>query len=96
MLLQYIFNKVHQARFTKMLQKVSGSMYAKASAQGDCYFYLEQFNRGNPREDSVLAKQLGETVIDTYCTLLRENMTCQCSHQKAFGERGTGSLQAVP
>ncbi len=101
-----IFNKVHQTRFTKMLQEVSGSMYAKASAQGDRYFYipalkrhrgvshfyLEQFNRGNPREDSVLAKQLGETVIDTYCTLLRESMTCQCSEKDMMTQQAYHTL----
>ncbi|RUM64792.1 MAG: coproporphyrinogen III oxidase [Sulfurimonas sp.] len=87
-------NAAHTQSFTRMLQKVSGTYYAEATAQGDRYFYipalkrhrgvrhfyLEQFNSGSFQNDTLLAQQLGTAVIDTYCHLLRESI------QYTYGE----------
>jgi len=88
-----IENQKHTEIFTQTLQKASGDLFKQAAAQGDRYFnipalrrhrgvshfYLENFNSGDAKSDSALAKQLGEAVIDAYIDFLSQSLTCKVS-----------------
>lgn len=70
--------------FTRCLQDAVPELYKEASAQGDRYFYipalerhrgvahfyLENYSSGDCSADATLAQRLGESVIDTYLSLL--------------------------
>jgi len=88
-----IENQEHTEIFTQTLQKASGDLFKHGFAQGERYFnipalgrhrgvshfYLENFNSGDAKSDSALAKQLGEAVIDTYIDLVSQSLTCKVS-----------------
>lgn len=70
--------------FLDELRSVSGNLFDEAVEQGNRYFfipvlnrhrgvahfYLESFNSGTFEDDLNLAKQVGETAIDTYIRIL--------------------------
>ena len=72
-------------QFTNNLKNIAAEQYEQAAQQGDRYFYipaldrhrgvshfyLESYNSGDEQADQQLAKQLGESVIDTYCDILQ-------------------------
>lgn len=83
-----ICKKEDTEQFEKCLQESSGVLFDEAKAQGEKYFfipalnrhrgvshfYLENFNSGNAPADATLAKMLGENVVDTYISIIRERM----------------------
>ena len=70
--------------FSATLKKVTGNLYEEGKAQGDRYFdipalgrtrgvshyYLEGYNSGDFEGDKAFAKEVGESVIDTYIAII--------------------------
>ena len=75
--------------FSSTLQKVTGDLYEEGSAQGDRYFnipvlgrrrgvshfYLEGYNSGDFEKDKNFVFEVGESVIDTYISILTAKLT---------------------
>jgi coproporphyrinogen III oxidase len=73
------------AAFVARLRAAAPSVHAEAAAQGDRYFwipalgrhrgvahfYLEGYRTARFEDDAVLARTIGDTVIDTYAELVR-------------------------
>jgi len=75
-------------QFLNALQKAAPEQFLEATQQGDAYFfipvlsrhrgiahfYLESFNTGDNEADYKLAKEVGETAIDTYIDILNRSL----------------------
>jgi coproporphyrinogen III oxidase len=82
--------------FSKMLEEVSHEHYKEGKAQGDRYFnipvldrtrgvshyYLEGLNSGDFNADKIFAKKVGETVIDTYISIIATKLALHKSFSK--------------
>ncbi|MDX8391131.1 MAG: coproporphyrinogen III oxidase [Mariprofundaceae bacterium] len=81
-----IENTAATAQFFTALKNTAPEQFDAAKAQGERYFfiptltrhrgvahfYLENYNSGNAASDLQLAKNVGETAIDTYLTILSD------------------------
>ncbi len=79
-------DEAQKARFVESLRRAAPDLYARASEQGDRYFfipalgrhrgithfYVEGFSSGDFEADLALAERLGTSTIDTYVELLRQ------------------------
>ncbi|MGB0239646.1 MAG: coproporphyrinogen III oxidase, partial [Verrucomicrobiales bacterium] len=82
-------NEEYKDRFTAAMKEAAPNQFKEAAAQGDRYFYipalkrhrgvthfyLESYHTDNRATDHELAKQFGETVIDTYVDILDAALT---------------------
>ncbi len=101
-----IFYREDAIRFKKMLEDSSLSCYEEGNAQGLKYFYipvlerhrgvehfyLEGFNSGDLAKDSALAREMGESVVDTYIELVRKRIESDISEQDRKTQRAYHSL----
>jgi len=82
-------NDEDKKAFFQMLQTAIPAHYEEGVAQGDRYFfipaldrhrgvshfYLENFNTGDEKADERLAQSVGEAVIDTYISILKNALS---------------------
>ncbi len=83
-----IENSEDRSSFTANLKAMAPACSSEALAQGERYFfipalerhrgvshfYLENFNSQDSEADKILAKECGQSVIDTYIAILNKNL----------------------
>ena len=83
-------------KFDRMLKEATGEYYEEGSAQGDKYFYipalerhrgishfyLENFSTGDKEKDMQIARELGESVIDTYVEIIKAQIIAHPTYTK--------------
>ncbi len=83
-----VFNASDKEAFDAVLRLRGAEYYEEASAQGDKYFYipalgrhrgvshfyLENFSSGDKSADKEMAQRLGESVIDAYVKIIKDEI----------------------
>ncbi|MFK5985722.1 MAG: coproporphyrinogen III oxidase [Pseudomonadota bacterium] len=101
-----IFYNEDAKSFKKTLEQNAQEYYQEGNNQGLKYFYipvlerhrgvehfyLEGFNSGDNKKDSILARGMGEAVIDTYIAIVRKRIETPISDADRATQRAYHSL----